>query len=433
MNPLRPNPHSVISQWRRLVRENQRWVVVALFFLVASVNYLDRQTLSVLAPTLREKLNFGEVEYSYVVCAFLVAYTLGYGFCAQILDRLGVKLGLAVAMAFWSLAGMLHAAIGGWMGLAGVRFLLGLGESFSSPAGVKALAEWIPPRERGLAMGIFSNGNVLGAMLAPPLVAFVTLYIGWRFAFVVTGLLGLLLLLIWSRLYYNCDKHPRLQAKERGYIVASRSLSAHGGARRLTMWELFCQPVCLVFFVVRLLTDPLPYFFSFWLPDYLTHSRGFTLALLGLIGWLPALASDAGYISGGALSDWLVRRGWTPGKSRRILMLAAAGLMLLANVAVRTEVCWLAVALIALLFAAQSCWMVNQLTLISESVSVENVASLLALSALGGGLGGIVSTLLAGRIIAAHGYVPIFTGLSLVHLIAFGVLLAFGARSNRAN
>lgn len=188
------------------------------------------------------------------------------------------------------------------------------------------------------------------------------------------------------------------------------------------MWALMAQPVCLGFFVARFLTDSISYFFSFWLPDYLSHARGFSLAMIGLVGWLPFLASDIGGPGGGALSDWLVRRGWTSLKARRTMMLLAACLMPLANVAVRTESAVLAVGLIALLLAAQSCWMANQLTLISESVSRENVGTLLALSALGGSLGGMLSTLLTGRVIAAVGYVPVFTALSIEHLVAFGAL-----------
>jgi ACS family hexuronate transporter-like MFS transporter len=188
------------------------------------------------------------------------------------------------------------------------------------------------------------------------------------------------------------------------------------------MAELLRHPVCVAFFVMRFLTDPISYFFSFWLPDYLQHSRGFSLALLGLVGWLPFLAADIGGPGGGAVSDWMVRRGWEPGRARRRLMLLAACLMPLASVAVRTESAWLAVALIALLLALQSCWMVNQLTLIAESTARENVATLLALSALGGSLGGVVSTLAAGRLIASAGYVPVFTVLGFLHLGAYAAM-----------
>ncbi len=412
---------SLLSQAREFLRTHRRWSVVALLFLVALVNNLDRQTLSVLAPTLRERLGFGAVEYSYVVAAFLAAYTLGYAFCGPVLERAGVKLGLALALGFWSLAGALHAAAAGWVTLAICRFALGLGESFNSPAGVKAIAEWIPARERGLSMAVFSNGNIFGAVLAPPLVSYVALTFGWRWAFIVTGLLGLALLAVWWRRYRSPEEDSHLTTAERDYLRQHLAPSAAAPAK-VPMWTLLAQPICLGFLVVRFLTDSTTYFFSFWLPDYLVHARGFTLAMIGFVGWLPFLASDIGGPGGGAFSDWLVRRGWPSAKARQALMLAAACLMPLASVAVRTEAAWLAVALIALLLAAQSCWMANQLALISESAPRGSVASLLALSALGGSLGGILSTLATGRLIAAYGYVPVFTALGALHPLAFGVL-----------
>lgn len=404
------------------IREHQRWLVVALLFFVAMVNNLDRQTLSVLAPTLKTTLGFSSIEYSYIVTAFLAAYTLGYSFCGQVLDRLGVKLGLALALAFWSLVGMLHAVAAGWVALVAFRFLLGLGESFNSPAGVKALAEWIPRRERGLCMAVFSNGNILGAVVAPPLVSFLALKLGWQWGFLITGALGFVLLAVWWRFYDSPERHTGLTETERQHILVERGDPA-GAAPKVSMWTLLRHPLCVAFFFARLLTDPISYFFSFWLPDYLQHARGFTLALIGLVGWLPFLAADVGGPGGGALSDWLVRRGWRSRRARLTLMGCAAGIMPLAAVAVRVDAAWLAVTLIGVLLASQSCWMANQLTLISESVPRQQAATLLALSAMGGSIGGMLSTLVAGRVIASVGYVPVFTGLSVVHVLAFGILL----------
>jgi ACS family hexuronate transporter-like MFS transporter len=285
-----------------------------------------------------------------------------------------------------------------------------------------AIADWVPPRERGLSMAVFSNGNILGAVIAPPLVSFLAITLGWRWGFIITGLVGLGLLVVWWKRYQTPDQDPHLTDTERAYLAQHRAVAA-GPATRIPMWALLAQPACVGFFAMRFLTDPITYFFSFWLPDYLVHGRGFTLAMIGLVGWLPFLASDIGGPGGGALSDWLVRRGWATLRARQSMMLFAACLMPLANVAVRTQTVWLAVALIALLLAAQSCWMANQLTLISESVPRENVASMLALSALGGSLGGMLSTLATGRLLQTFGYVPVFTVLSVLHPLAFVVLV----------
>ncbi len=424
-----------IPSVQHFIRTHQRWGIVALLFLTAMVNNLDRQALSVLAPTLKENLGFGSVEYSYVVTAFLAAYTLGYTFCGQVLDRVGVKLGIMLALAFWSFSGMAHAFVAGWISLACFRFLLGLGESFNSPAGVKALSEWIPRKERGLCMAVFSNGNVLGAIIAPPLVSFLAIRLGWQWAFLITGTVGFVLVGLWGRFYHMPEKHPRLTDGERALILADRAVVAQSAAttclaKKPSMLSLMRNPACVGFFFCRLLTDPITYFFAFWLPDYLQTERHFTLAMIGLVGWLPFLASDIGGPGGGALSDWLVRRGWQSRKARLTLMSVAAFLMPLAALAVRTGSPWMALAFIAVLLGAQSCWMANQLTLISESIPHQQVATLLALSAIGGSVGGMISMLAAGRIIAAAGYVPVFTALGFAHGTALLVLF-FSTRFRR--
>ena len=438
------------------LRTHLRWGVVALLFFTALLNNLDRMVLSVLAPTLKENLSFGDVEYSYVVAAFLAAYATGYTFCGKVLDRVGVKLGMMGALVFWSVAGMGHAAAVGWLSLAAFRFLLGLGESFNSPGGVKAIAEWIPRRERGLCMAVFSNGNVLGSIIAPPLVTFLLLHLGWRWAFVITGGLGIALWVVWRHVYHSPENHPRLTDEERAVIEADRAggsrscateSAASGGSQLVAtaagtaaphadaqervppgLFSLLRQPKCAGFFVARLLTDPIVYFFTFWLFSYLKEARHFSDMMIAAVGWIPFLASAIGGPGGGALSDWLVRHGWQPRRARLALMLLAACVMPVSIMAVLTPNAGIAIACIALILGSQSCWMANQLTLISESVPRAHAASLLALSALGGSLGGIAANLLAGRAIHAAGYVPVFCALGFCHLTAFAVLFITGKK-----
>jgi MFS transporter, ACS family, hexuronate transporter len=422
-------PHS--RAFPNFLRRHQRWCVVALLFFVAAVNNLDRQALSVLASTLKTELGFGNVEYSYIGNCFLAAYALGYAFCGRLIDRWGVKLALALALAFWSFAGMLHAAAIGWATLALCRFLLGLGESFNSPAGVRAIADWVPVRERGLSMAVFSNGNIFGAIIAPPIVSYLAIHYGWQWGFIGTGTAGFILLWVWWIFYEHPEKHRGITVEERSYIREQLATTAPLAPKQ-SMWGLLRNPLCLGFFIARFLTDPTSYFFSFWLPDYLQQSRGFTLAMVGLVAWIPVIGADLGGPGGGAFSDWMVRRGWKSQRARLVLMAVAATIMPLAAVAVRVDVTWVAIALIALLLAAQSCWMANQLTLISESVPRENVGTLLALTALGGSLGGILSNTITGRVLNAYGYVPVFTGLGFLHVTAFAVLLWSLRRTTRA-
>lgn len=402
------------------IATHRRWTVVALLMAFGVVNYLDRQALSVLAPTLRRELGFSTIEYSYIVAIFLGAYAIGYAFSGDLLDRVGVKLALGAALVFWSLAGMAHGLAAGWITLALCRFLLGIGQSFNSPAALQALARWIPRRERGLCTALVSNSNSLGAVLAPPIVAGLALWCGWRWTFVLVGALGFLLLWAWARWYHDPSRHPRLAPEERALVLAEPAATAPS----VSYGELLRDRRCLGFFVARMFTDPSAYFLAFWLPDYFQTQRGFSLALMALVGWVPYLASPLfGGPLGGALSDWLVRRGLATPVARRRLMLAAACVMPVALVAVRTDHHWVALALTFLMVAANSCWTVNMLTLAAEVAPPGRVSSLVALGGVGGSIGGVVSSLLAGKLIATAGYVPVFTGLGFVYLAAFGFIL----------
>jgi ACS family hexuronate transporter-like MFS transporter len=404
-----------------------RWRIVVLLFFLSVINYLDRQTLSVLAPTLRGELGFSTVEYSYIVTSFLIAFTIGYLFCGAIIDRLGVKLAVIVALAAWSGAGMVHAFAASWVALAVCRFALGLGESFNAPCGIKGIAEWIPKRERGLSMAIFSNGNIVGAILAPPLVSFVALRFGWQWGFIVTGGMGFLYLLFWLAFYDSPENQPRVSTAERAYILEERG--AKTAAPKLSMRTALRHPAVLGFFTARLLTDSLSFFFSFWLPEYLQSARGFSLAMIGLFAWIPFLASDIGGPGGGALSDWLIRRGWQPVAARRRMMLIAACVMPCSLLAVHASSAYVALGLIAIILAAQSCWMANILTLMSETFPREQLATYAALCSVGGSLGGIVSTLLAGEVIHRLGYVPVFTVLGFLHLTGYALIHRLSQRA----
>jgi ACS family hexuronate transporter-like MFS transporter len=409
---------------------HRRWLIVVMLAAFSVVNYVDRQALSVLAPTLRKELGISTEQYSYIVSTFLTAYAVGYAIAGRTLDRIGVKLGLAIALAFWSVMAMGHAAVIGWLSLAGARFMLGLGQSFNTPGGMKALAEWVPPRERGLSSAIFSNANSLGGVLAPPIVATLALWLGWRWAFLITGASGFVLLLVWWRAYDRPETHPKLTEAERALILTTRSGTATAAAPAVadtpaSYWTILRDPRCFGLCAIRFFTDPFAYFISFWLLDYFQTVRGFSLQTVALLGWIPYLASPLfGGPLGGALSDWLVRRGVEPRLARLRLMFAAACFMPLSILAVHTDLTWLAVAVVTLLVAANGCWSVNKLTFASELVPRSQVASLVSLGGIAGSIGGVLTTLLAGKLIATAGYVPVFTGLGFLHLTAFAILLA---------
>lgn len=413
-----------MAKLRDFIASHRRWMIVVLLAGFSLVNYIDRQALPVLATELRSEFGMTTEQYSYIVSTFLAAYAIGYGIAGTTLDRVGVKVGLAVALAFWSVVAMGHAAVTGWLSLAAARFLLGTGQSFNAPGGMKGIAEWIPRRERGLCSAIFSNANSLGAVLAPPLVGTLALWLGWRWAFLITGTLGFGLLAVWWRVYRSPEEDTALSEGERTYIMGDRADAEAGRPPEPASYgKILRDPLCLTLCCIRFLTDPFSYFISFWLIDYFRTVRGFSLETIVLLGWLPYLASPFfGGPIGGALSDWLVRRGVAVCTARMRLMLGAACVTPLALVAVRTEHAWLAVVISFFLVAANSCWNVNKLTLVSELVSRHQVASIVSLGGIAGSVGGVLSTLLAGKLIATIGYVPVFTGIGVLHLAAFSIL-----------
>jgi len=404
-----------------LFHGRKRWLIVLLLFFLSTINYLDRQSLSVLAPTLRERLSFSVEQYSYIVSSFLVAYTIGYLFCGRILDRLGTRAGIAIAISFWSAASCLHALARSWTHLAAFRFLLGLGESFNAPGGAKAIREWIPKKERALCMAVFSTGNIFGAIIAPPIVSFLALKFDWRPAFLITSSVGFLWLIFWLKSYRTPDRDPSLSPAERALILSSQDSSSPAKAKP-GFWEVFSHPLTIAFLSARLLTDSLPYFFSFWLPEYLRHSHNFTLAQIGMFAWIPYLAADLGGITGGASSDFLVRRGWSAVAARKRVLFTAACLTPAALVAVHASSPALSLACIGLVLAAHSAWITNLLTLMTESMPPHLTGQVVAFSGVGGSLGGIVSNLATGRLVSTYGYEPVFTSLAFVHLAAFGIL-----------
>ncbi|QNI35752.1 MFS transporter [Edaphobacter albus] len=413
----------MIARLLHLVRSHRRWQIVALLFLFSVVNNLDRQTLSVLAPTLQKTLQFGPQQYSYIVTAFLAAYTLGYLFSGALLDRFGVKKTLAAALLFWTIASILHATATGWRSLLLLRFLLGLGESFTSPAGIKALAEWVPARERGLSAAIFTNGNIVGAILAPPIVTLFALHYGWRSGFIAPALTGLVLLFVWNIWYHGPKEDPCISEAEREIVLRETAI-VESHAKTHVGYTVVLQPLFIGFFLMRFLTDSVTYFFSFWMPSYLSSSRGFSLAALGAVTWIPFLASDCGGVGGGAVSDWLIRHGLPVTIARKRMLLLAALLMTSTAAVVLAHTAAMAIALMALAFAAQSWWMANQLALISESAEKQIIGRVLAFSALGGSLGGMFFTLITGHIIATAGYRPVFLAASLFHVTGWMILAA---------
>ena len=393
-----------------------------MLFVSTVLNYTDRQTLSVLAPTLRSDLHLSDRDYSLAVSAFLLSYTIMYTLGGRLIDHLGVRTGLALCIGWWSIATMLTGVARGVWTLAGFRFLLGIGEPAIFPGGLKATAQWFPRRERALPAGVFSSGSAVGAVIAPPLIAWLSIHFGWRYAFVIPGALALLWMPLWLRVYRPPFEHPKVEPAAREMLRRDEAEIARVPSR--TWWQLLRQRRVWGLVLPRMASDPVWYFYLFWLPDYLQRQRGLTLAEVGYYGWIPYLAADAGNVAGGGLSDWLIRHGWNPVRARIAVLIGVACLApigALAGVVGSTAV---SIGSISLVAALCQCWSTNTSTLALDVFPEAEKATVTGLMGTAGGIGGIAFSTLLGFVIARGGYPWAFAVAALLHPLAVFILIA---------
>jgi len=398
-----------------------RWWMLALLFLATTINYLDRIVFSVLIPVIEKELRLTKVDYGYLTGAFQIAYTTGFLLMGKFIDRYGTRIGYAVAIAWWSLAAMLHAAARSAMGLGFWRAMLGLGESGNFPAAIKSVAEWFPPKDRALATGLFNAGTNVASMIGPPLFVWMNARFGWRACFLITGAVGFLWLASWLGSYRPPERHSRVSRRELDYI---RGEPEGRGEERAIGWAAALRfRQTWGFAVAKFLTDPVWWFYLYWLPPYLFDVRKFKLVE---IGWaLPAvyLMADAGSVAGGWLSGFLMRRGWPRGRARKAAMAVCAAAMPVAATAVLAPSPVLAVALVSLATAAHQGWSANLFTTVSDSFPRQAVASVTGIGGCAGGLGGFLfSAVIPGYLIARFGYTPAFLAMGCFHLTALALL-----------
>lgn len=379
--------------------------MILFAFWATVINYLDRQTLSVAAPVLREQFHMSNVEYSRVVFAFLLAYTLSNGISGPVIDRLGTKLGYALCMVWWSVAALLHGFATGGLSLGMLRFLLGIGEAGNWPAGVKVATEWFPERERALASGIFNSGSAVGAILAPPIVAWTLLRYGWPTAFVAVGAVGLIWLVLWLPAY----RTPHAAAAE-------------FEAPPIPFRVLVRTRVVLAFTLSKIFLDPVWYFYIFWFPEYLKRARGFDIAAIGKYSWIPFAVAAAGNFLGGGLSAWLLRRGASVTVARKGAVTFFAALMTSAIGVVLVQQAWLAIALVSIAMLGYTGSLANMLALPGDVFPKNAVASVYGLASMGSGFGGMLFTLITGWVVDHYSYTPLFIGFGLLPLICATIL-----------
>jgi ACS family hexuronate transporter-like MFS transporter len=396
-----------------------RWWIAGLLFLSTVINYVDRQTLSVLAPVITEELGISESTYGNILTAFLAAYTVMYIGSGLIVDRFGTRLSLAAFMAWWSAANMAHALARGPWSLGGLRLLLGLGESGNFMAAFKAVSEWYPPRERALVHGLVQAGAAVGAIIAPPVITWIAARYGWRPAFVITGGLGFVWLVLWLVLYRPPQSHPWITPAEREHVTEGEPAAGSAAAARIGWRAAVALPQTWGLLLSRFLSDPVWWFYLFWLPKYLVDRRGFSLVEMGMLAWMPYLAADLGAIAGGWISGRLVARGRPPIAARLTVMLPCACLMPVSLVIDTVESRWLVLGLICLVTFAHMAWKTNQTTLTNDVYPTATIGTVSGILAFGTGLGGTLFTWLTGYCVEWFGYGAIFLVMGLLHPLSY--------------
>jgi MFS transporter, ACS family, aldohexuronate transporter len=402
---------------------NLRWWICGLLFLGSTVNYIDRGTIAILAPHLQRIFHITESDYGWIIAAFMWAYAIFMLISGGIIDWLGTKTGYALAMAWWSLAAMGHALARGVLSFGVARFMLGAGEAGNFPASIKAVAEWFPKRERALATGIFNSGTNIGNVIAYPLVGAILLHWGWRAAFVVTGLLGLAILVAWLVLYQHPRSQRWLSAEELRLIESREAGETEEPESKISWARLLHYRQAWGFIFAKFMTDPIWWFYVFWLPKYLVQARGFSIAKLEWFGTIPFLAAIIGSVGGGWLSGFLMRRGWSVNAGRKTAMAVCAFSMPAGIAAVLSGNVGVALALISVSTSAHQGWSANLFTLASDIFPKRDVASVVGIGGAAGAVGGMIIAPLAGYVLQfTHSYIPLFIICGTMHPLALGLL-----------
>jgi ACS family hexuronate transporter-like MFS transporter len=438
-----------------------RWTVCAMLFAATSINYMDRQVLSILAPSLQHTIGWTEQQYGYIVGAFQFAYALGLIAAGRLVDRLGTRIGYVVVMALWSAAAMGHALVRSALGFGIARFFLGLGESGNFPAAIKTTAEWFPQRERSLATGILNSGANLGAILAPASIPWITLRFGWRAAFLATGTFSLTWIGWWVWQYRRPEESTRVSASELALIRGEdgesvRDAEAHPGSAGMghsvltnpdpaktsrssssqsssSWFSLLRYRQMWAFSLAKFCTDPIWYFYLFWMPKFLDARFHLGLAHLGLPLIVVYNMSAAGSIGGGYLPSLLYREGMTIQRARLRAMLLCASLAVPVFFAGRTNHAWTAVLLLGVATAAHQGWSANLFTTASDMFPKQAVGAVVGFGSAAGSVGGVLFAAVIGRILQVTGsYATLFVIAASAYLLALFLLTRLGPGLRRA-
>lgn len=403
-----------------------RWWIAVLLMGITVINYLDRSALSVAAPTLKKELAIDAVAFSHILMAFQLTYLVMQSFAGRLIDWLNIRVGFAVSLTWWSIAQALTGLASGWQSLAGFRAVLGIGEAGNFPGAIKTVSLWFPPKERTIATGIINIGSGVGALIAPPLVAFLILQYNWRAAFVVTGLIGLVWVVIWLAFYRSPEEHSMLRPEELEHIRAGqRALAVEELPKEKGVWKIVLpQRNFWALALARFLSEPAWQFFTYWIPLYLSSERQMDLKQIAYFAWVPFLAADVGCVFGGMLSPFFINRGFSVLTARKAAATVPAVLMVAAIFIGKAPSAEWAIFFFSVGAFAHQALSSTLLTLPADLFPKRTVATANGMSGTIGYLGGMLFTLVVGRVAETLGYGSLFVGIAFFDLIGAAILWA---------
>jgi len=417
-----------------------RWTICALMFFATTINYLDRQVIGILKPTLESDLGIGEAEYGYIITAFTIAYAIGLLIAGRLIDWLGTKIGYAISLLGWSLAAIAHALARLPFGFGVARAFLGVFEAGNFPAAIKTTAEWFPKKERALATGIFNSGANIGAVLAPVLVPLIAIKMGWQWAFILTGAIGLIWLFFWFRYYEIPAKQQRLSKEEHEYILSDNEVETNN---KISWFKLLSYRHTWAFFVGKFLTDPIWWFYLYWIPGWLAKVQGVEMGNFGRFGLPLAViysSTTIGSIFGGWMSSRLIKKGYEIHKARYWTMLMFAFLIIpIIFIQFGGVGFWGAIAIISLAAASHQAWSANIFTTVSDVFPKKAVGSVTGIGGMAGAVGGALIASFAGNLLAyfeklGHiqtGYTVLFSIAGSAYLLAWVIMKLVSPRLKR--
>ena len=386
-----------------------RWLMISLIFLATVINYIDRQTVSVLKTAISTDLGLSNADYAAIQNSFLVLYGISQMVSGRLYDRIGTRLGFIFSIVVWSGAAIAHAFARTAGEFRVFRGVLGFGEAGNWPGAAKLVGEWFPVKERAFGMGIFNAGAALGGAVSPPIIAWLALAYGWRFTFVVTGVLGFAWLLLWLALYWAPETHPWITEEERAHILSDRAASSTQQAAWRPGWlTLLRYRQTWAVVIGRFITDPIWWLYIFWLPSYFQEARGFSLQQIGMSAWLPFLCAGIGALGGGWASGYLIQRGWTVDRARKTVMAVGALLTPAGILAMRTADPYTALLLMGVVLFGFQIWINNLQTLPSDFFPKSAVGSVFGLGGTSAAIASVMFNWGTGRVVDAMGYTPVF-------------------------